>query len=234
MSSMSGSQVSARGETDALLHAAGELVDGVALEVRQPDQGQVVPRPGPALGPRHPLELEPDLGVLDHVEPRKQACFWKTTPRSRPGPVTGVPLFRTAPEVGERNPAMTLRSVVLSAAGSSEGNHELVLLELEVHVLERLDAPEPLQGRELHRDVSEGDDRGHGPMTTRGRTRRSMPGFMCRHSASSGTRVRRDPLRPDRRVTPDPAGAAIIEPDGRRSAPAVQHHLRELRVAESA
>ena len=135
------------GEADALLHAAGELVDGVVLEVRQPDQGQVVPRPGPALGPRHPLELEPELGVLDHVEPREQGVLLEDD-----APVPARTGDRRAPvQNRSRGGGEEARDDVekrgLAAAGSSEGDYELVLLELEVHVLERLDAPEPLQGR---------------------------------------------------------------------------------------
>jgi hypothetical protein len=37
--------------------------------------------------------------------------FWKTTPRSPPGPATGMPSRSIEPEVRERNPPMALRSV---------------------------------------------------------------------------------------------------------------------------
>jgi hypothetical protein len=41
------------------------------------------------------------------------ACFWNTTPRSAPGPATGLPSSRISPVEGGRKPAMQLSSVVL-------------------------------------------------------------------------------------------------------------------------
>ncbi len=40
------------------------------------------------------------------------ACFWNTTPRSAPGPTTGLPSNSTVPSVGGRKPAMHESSVV--------------------------------------------------------------------------------------------------------------------------
>ena len=41
------------------------------------------------------------------------ACFWNTTPRSAPGPTTGLPSSTIWPDEGAMNPAMHDRSVVL-------------------------------------------------------------------------------------------------------------------------
>ena len=54
----------------------------------------------------------------------------------------------------------------LAAARCAERHHELVLAEVEVHVVERLYAPQTLKGRELHSDVTQTDDRGHERMAT--------------------------------------------------------------------
>jgi len=55
------------------------------------------------------------------------ACFWNTTPRSAPGPVTGLPSSSIVPSETGRKPAMQLSSVVLpqpegpQQAGALEG-----------------------------------------------------------------------------------------------------------------
>ena len=53
------------GQSHPLLHAAGQLVDRVVLEVRETHQRQILPRLRPARGAGHALELEAELGVLD-------------------------------------------------------------------------------------------------------------------------------------------------------------------------
>src|SRR5450759_4914140 len=58
-----------------------------------------------------PLIFNPYSIFCDTVSQGKEVYFWKTMPRSRPGPVTGAPFTRICPLSGWSRPAMS-RSIV--------------------------------------------------------------------------------------------------------------------------
>ena len=103
-------------DTDALLHAAGQLVRMLVRGVRQADQRQGV------LGTL--LELHPVLGLAGiRVRPRGKRCrrrsatgnewFWNTTARSGPGPAISRSPRISTPLVASSNPASRFSSVDL-------------------------------------------------------------------------------------------------------------------------
>ena len=67
------------------------------------------------------------------------ACFWNTTPRSAPGPVTGCPSSRIEPSVGGRKPAMADSSVVLPQPDAPMATTKSPSRMSEIDVRQRVD-----------------------------------------------------------------------------------------------
>jgi hypothetical protein len=57
--------------------------------------------------------LRPNSVLSMTLSQGSSACFWNTTPRSAPGPVTRRPPSVMSPAVGAMKPAIRLSSVVL-------------------------------------------------------------------------------------------------------------------------
>src|SRR5712672_2959977 len=104
------------GDTDALLHAAGELVRVLVLGVPELDQ---LERPVHALLHCAPFlrrsehALCRELDVFEAGKPGSSEWFWNTTPRSGPGPVISRLARKTWPSLGSSSPATMLSSVDL-------------------------------------------------------------------------------------------------------------------------
>ena len=102
------------GDGHALLHAAGERIGVGLLEpgqaglLDQAGDGLVRARPGGT-----PLIFIPYSTFCATVSQGKEVYFWKTMPRSRPGPVTGLPFTSTSPVSGWSRPAIRRRMVDL-------------------------------------------------------------------------------------------------------------------------
>src|SRR5688572_25625606 len=60
-----------------------------------------------------PWSTRPNSTLPATVSQGNRTYSWKTTPRSAPGPTTGLPSTRTVPALGVRKPATMLRSVDL-------------------------------------------------------------------------------------------------------------------------
>ncbi len=120
------------GNADALLHAAGELVDPLPREVGKPDEVEHRAGPRLALGPRHALHPQAEGDVLQHAEPGHQgvALEHHAAVGPRPGdraPVEENPSFGRRLEAGD---AVEQRR--LPAARSAERHHELPRLDRQV------------------------------------------------------------------------------------------------------
>ena len=100
------------GDADALAHAAGQFVRRGVGEVLQADQAQKLERALAALLSSNAREFEPERDILRRPSSRAASVsFWKTTPRSAPGPSTATPLSVIEPDDSGRKPAMALSSV---------------------------------------------------------------------------------------------------------------------------
>ena len=67
----------------------------------------------------------------------KSAYSWNTTARSHPGSVMSVPSTRMSPRVGCSKPATQVEQRRLAAAARADDGKELVLFDLEVHIVQR-------------------------------------------------------------------------------------------------
>ncbi len=74
------------GDADALLHAAGELVDHLGFEILQADEVEFLARVGVALVLVKPRILRPNATLSMTLSQGISAWRWNTTPRSAPGP----------------------------------------------------------------------------------------------------------------------------------------------------
>ena len=100
------------GDADALAHAAGQFIRGGVGEVLQADQAQQLLGAAEALRPaRRPRTSSPSATFSTTVFQGSKVSFWKTTPRSAPGPLTSTPLSAIEPDDSGRNPAIALSSV---------------------------------------------------------------------------------------------------------------------------
>ena len=101
-------------EADALLHAAGDLIDRSVRELLEADRRELRrARSACARAFATPRIRSPNSTFSTTTSHGISACFWNTTPRSAPGPVTGWPSSRISPDENGMNPAMHESSVVL-------------------------------------------------------------------------------------------------------------------------
>ena len=102
------------GDTDSLLHPARQLVDRPPGEIPESRRdGSLSSATRCSLRARRRASGSPNATLSTTLSHGISACFWNTTPRSAPGPVTALPSSRMSPSVGGRKPAMHERSVVL-------------------------------------------------------------------------------------------------------------------------
>ena len=125
-------------DADALLHAAGELVDGRVGELLEADERAACrARSRGARRAATPRMRRPNSTLSTTLSHGISACFWNTTPRSAPGPVTGLPSSRISP-VGRRQEAGDARQQRrLAAARGAERDDEIAGIERQVDVGER-------------------------------------------------------------------------------------------------
>ena len=166
ISSTSASCASAR-ERGALAHATRELVRSALGEVAEVHHLEQLLGPGAPLAARHARELQGDLDVAPHGEPREERGFLEHQARAL-GPHVDAPrrgLVEAGDEIEQR---------ALAASRRAEQAHELALLDVERHTFERDDALAP--GAERLGHVGDGDNGarhhlGPGERRIRGETR---------------------------------------------------------------
>ena len=126
-----------------------ELIGISFLEAFEPDLFDEALR-DPPLGRGHPLELEPELDVAPHSEPREQRVALEIG-RARPRAGDRPPTLGDRAEVGRSSPAIRRSSVDLPQPDGPT-MRELALGNRERDVLEPGDR-RALAAGEAHRDV---------------------------------------------------------------------------------
>ena len=101
------------GETDALPHAAGELLGIGRFEAVESDDVDRLQRALARLVERHALRARADLDVVEHGSHGNSAKLWNTMATPSAGPSTGSPPMLTWPSVGRDRPEMIRSSVDL-------------------------------------------------------------------------------------------------------------------------
>ena len=167
-------------DTDALLHAAGELVRIVVREIAEPDELDEMPRDLVPLLDRDAVELQRELDVADHRAPRQQAEVLEHHAgvlarlrhrRSFDGDATFVRRDQSGGEPQQRG---------LAAAARAEQRNELTPADRRVDAVERhhevglLGLPKP---------HAHGEELAHAVIDDHGRGRRAAP--VLRHRAIS-------------------------------------------------
>ena len=94
------------GEAHPLLHAAGELVDRMVARTSRGRPGAACPARPVRSAFSEPRIRRPKATFSATLSQGMSACFWNTTPRSAPGPVTGLPSRMISPAEYSMKPAM--------------------------------------------------------------------------------------------------------------------------------
>ncbi len=127
------------GKRDALLHAAGELMNVRGAKALQSDQLQVVHRHLAPLGVLQPgLELQSEQQVVHHVEPREQRVFLEHHHPVSAGPAHRHAIGEDPARVGPLQPGDDVQQRRLAAARRANQADELALVHLQRHAIERM------------------------------------------------------------------------------------------------
>ena len=138
----------------------GQLVDRVALEIGQSDQGEILARPRSAFPIRHALEPETELGVLDDVQPGKQGMSLEYHAAVSSRTADQHPLAEDFSARWRQGTGDDVEQRGLAAAGGAERHDESVVAEVQVNAVERPHRARAVYISERHAHLTQADDCG--------------------------------------------------------------------------